>query len=176
MSTDIEAFEFVDNVAVSSLISPWATNKVFSTLRMFESVPDAGAAAGAGAWIMLLTTLRNCKFADNTALAASAFLWSGTDMSGAHAVGSCIYVLQTSAKSVLANLQFFQCASMCAGQNCIAAGSMFLASAGFNTSIQGLRFVSCQAAAVGTLFSTVNNEALGACISIMDATARSLYI
>jgi hypothetical protein len=174
--TDIESFEFADNVAVSSLISPRATNKFFSSLRMFASVPDAGAAAGAGAWIMRLTTLRNCTFLDNTALAAAAFLWSGTGMSGAHAVGSGIYVLQTSSNSVIANLRFSRCESMCAGQNCIAAGSLFLASAGFSTSMQGLQFVECQVAAVGVLFSTVHNEALGSCISVMDASAGLLKV
>lgn len=176
--TDIELFGFLKNTVVTSSVSQWGlTNKISSLFRMFIVSPDAAAAAGGGAWILILSKMRNCSFDDNLAMGASASTSTVRfPKSGAHALGSGMYVLQTSQNSEMSELLFVRSSVHCAGADCISGGNMFLASTGFKTSILGIIFIDCQAASIGEMRATPDNEAFGACITIMDASAGALRI
>jgi hypothetical protein len=176
--TDIELFAFLKNTVVTSSVSQWGlTNKISSLFRMFIVSPDAAAAAGGGAWILILSKMRNCSFEDNLAMGASVSISTvGFPKSGAHALGSGMYVLQTSQNSEMSELLFVRSSVHCAGADCIAGGNMFLASTGFKTSILGIIFIDCQAASIGEMRATPDNEAFGACITITDSSAGSLRL
>ncbi len=176
--TEIESFDFLKNTVVTSSVSQWgSTDKVSEPFRSFTVLPDAVAAAGGGAWILFLNKMRNCSFEDNLAMGASATASTGRfPQSGSHALGSGMYVLQTSQNSEMFDLLFVRSSVQCAGADCISGGNMFIASTGFKTSILAINFIDCQAASVEIMRATPDNEAFGACMTIMDASAGMLRI
>lgn len=171
----LEMLEFLNNTAVTHSISPWGNSPIYSFFGMFSVVPDAAAAAGGGAWFMLLSYMRNCSFRDNLAMAVSPSV-TKTTSTGAHALGSSIYVLRTARGSILSNLMFLRSTSLCTGAFCVSAGSMFLAMTGFETSISVLFFIECQVRATGVLWTANTPQAVGACVTVLDASAGRLRI
>lgn len=163
-STQIEMSNFLNNRVAAYSFSQ----------RPSTSTPDSAWAAGAAVWSQRLTKIKNCTFERNVALAAKTIAGKGS-----HALGSGLYILQTSSGSLLSDLLFVHSASLCAGAGCYSAGSLFIAVSGMNTSIQGLQFVECQVAAIKNMFVTSSSppvEASGACISVIDASAGMLTI
>jgi hypothetical protein len=167
-SADFDAFDFLQNTVATSAASTRRSNPIWSEAKLFSLVPDPIAAAGGGAWLWALRSMTNCKFVGNAALGVNA---DGTSTRGAHALGSGMYVLQTSNDAMLSNLQFSRSLSMCSGTGCIAAGSMFVAFTGFKTQCETLLFVESQVVSQGSL-----SESWGASIVVTDASSGMLKI
>jgi hypothetical protein len=161
---DIDNCDFSNNTVAASSFSQ----------RPSEFSVDPEWAAGAGAWLQRLNRMKQCKFEQNLALAAKTIAGSGP-----HALGSAVYVMQTSSGSILSDLIFFRSASLCAGAGCYSAGSVVIGFAALNTSIQGMSFIECHATAIRTMFVMLTSnqvEASGACISVFNSSAGMLKI
>jgi hypothetical protein len=163
-STEIEICNFLNNSVVTSSLS-----RDPSALP-----PDPAWAAGAGVWLQRLTSIKQCTFEQNLALAAKSVAGNG-----ANALGSGLYASETSSGSVLFDLQFFRSVSLCGGVGCTSAGTVFIAVAGRNTSIQGLNFIECHVTAIRTVLRRLPSyqvAASGACVSVIDASAGLLKV
>jgi CRP/FNR family cyclic AMP-dependent transcriptional regulator len=185
--TDIEQFDFFNNTVVTFTSSGSAKEESCISAECTKAVQegytvgyDVSAAAGGGVWVQRLNLIRNCTFEDNVALAASMVARDAvytsvertTYVYGAHALGSGLYVLQTSVGSVLSKLHFSRSMLLCAGAGmCVSAGNMLLATVGFNTSVSDLSFVACGAKAIGNMAWS-----MGSCLVVSDASAGRLRI
>ncbi len=176
--SEIEHFNFSNNTVISTSVSYQGENDVIPYFRMFSAVPDAAAAAGGGAWLQRLSAMKHCTFEDNLAMAALSSNFNDQDspLPGAHALGSGMFVLKTTSGSAMSNLSFLRSTSLCTGPNCVSAGTLLIAFASFNSSIDGLSFMECHVGAVATMFATPRSEAMASCIAVMDASDGLLSI
>jgi hypothetical protein len=177
----IELFEFLNNTVVTSSISSivYPTNSVSSYRDQFSKAPDPAAAAGGGAWFQTLTLMRHCTFKDNAAIATASVRPISSSVLGpfgSHALGSGVYILQTSLGSVLSSLMFLRSISICSGGRCVSAGSMFIHFAALDTTIASISFIECRVQADGRLWTDVYSFASGACFVVADPSAGSLNI
>jgi hypothetical protein len=173
---DIEHVNFMNNTVFTTAVSLLSTWKLKSYTRLCSLIPDPAAATGGGVWVQLLSVMKNCTFEHNLALGSGG-------NSPTNAIGSSLYILQTSDGSELSRLQFSKSIARCSGHGCIAAGTVFVGFAGFNTFLHRMAFVECHVAAIGTLATTFHwplatalANAWGSGIVVHDASAGSLKI
>jgi hypothetical protein len=195
----IKSFSFVNNTVATFLPSGFETAR--DHLGKFLLLPDPSAAAGGGAWFQLLNNAVNCTFLDNTAIAAGTPVtsWTGSGMSGAHALGSGMFVLETRSLRLipeirlasLAQLVFRRSSQHCAGW-CVAGGALFVGVTDGGTMIWRITFENVAASAVASESSISQcgssksscigpSVALGSCVVIVDmssnpmSTIRDIY-
>jgi hypothetical protein len=166
--SNLTSFVFFRNTVASWSISGF-TAKTGGPFGRFTRMPDAAAAAGAGAWVESLGKARNCSFFENVALAATTYSAStekygdsrggfteapdernvGT-IFGSHALGSGLFVLRMRPSSTVSDfpwdLQFSGCKSICAGW-CISAGTLFVATVAGGSVLKQLHFNACESSA-----------------------------
>lgn len=196
----IKSFSFVNNTVATFLPSEFETARD-SSLGKFSLLPDPLAAVGGGAWFQLLNNAENCTFLDNTAISAgtSVTSWTGSSMSGAHALGSGMFVLETRSLrstpeiqlALLAHLVFRRSSQLCAGW-CVAGGALFIGVTDGGTMISKIAFENVATTAVAsessisqcgsTTSSCIGpSVALGSCVVIVDmssnlmSTIRDIY-
>jgi hypothetical protein len=168
--SDIQRFNFMKNTVVASIGSnDRLTFQSRSNFRSFSLIPNPNAAAGGGLWVQRLSSIRDCNFSHNMALA------SGGSVS-ASAIGGSMFVLQTSRNSEISDLYFSRSKVLCSGSNCTAAGNFFIASTDFNTSLHRLVFVECHLVAAGAITTTIHSEAWGSALVVHEASAGMLRI
>ena len=183
MGSSIQSFNFVNNTVVTFLPSKYEKSAQ-SSLGKFSLLPDKSAAAGGGAWFQLLNKADNCTFLDNIALAASYLdtSWASDSMTGAHALGSGMFVLETRALGTrlpfLANLVFKRSRQLCAGW-CVAGGNLFLGLVNSGSTMSNFVFEGAVSTATSRESSLPlcgtgcigPSVALGSCVVIVDMSS-----
>ena len=163
--SNLSSFSFLRNTVATSSTSEF-TNQDGGTFGVFAHMPDAAAAAGAGAWVQSLGSSRNCTFVENVAMAATTFTRSPQKVGasaggffqvssnivallGSHALGSGLFVLKMQPHSILSEMNFIGCKSLCAGW-CVSAGTLFVGDVGGGSVLTQLSFDACESSALAS--------------------------